>query len=118
MQRGLQAALLDDVLLVFLAREHDALFHAIFERDGIDYIERKSDDTPKLTPDGAEYLWDALRCARHYAKHYGDRYEKSILVALAKNLEFIFPIRYWRSQLMVLLTIVLVQYGPTIFPGK
>lgn len=80
--------------VVLMIIGYTALFHAIFECDGIDYVERKSDDTPKLTPDGEEYLWDVLRCARHYAQLYGDRYEKGTLAAMAKNLEFIFPIRH------------------------
>jgi hypothetical protein len=80
--------------IVLMIIGYTALFHAIFERDRVDYIEQKNDGTPKLTADGEAYHWDAVRCARYYAQHYADRYEKGLLVAMAHNLEFIFPIRH------------------------
>lgn len=80
--------------IVLMVIGYTALFHGIFERDGVDYAERREDGTPKLTGDGEPYHWDAVRGARYYAQHYADRYEPGMLTAMAKNLEFIFPIRH------------------------
>jgi len=79
--------------LVLMVIGVTALFHAIFEREGADYIERRTDNSPKLTKEGEPYHWDALRSARAYAQLRVGRYEGQFLVAAEKNIEFILPIR-------------------------
>lgn len=79
--------------LVLMIIGFTALFHAIFERDNIDYIERKTDGTPKKTKDGEPYHWDARYSANFYAQRYATNYTPSFLLAVEKNLEFILPLR-------------------------
>jgi hypothetical protein len=79
--------------LVLMIIGYTALFHAIFERDGVDYIERKNDRSPKLTKDGEPYHWDALHSARYYAQHYANRYDKHFLASVAENINLMLPIR-------------------------
>jgi hypothetical protein len=46
---------------------YTSLFHAIFERNGVDYWYKNSDGTPKII-DGDYYAWDISECLRHYYK--------------------------------------------------
>lgn len=80
--------------LVLIVIGYTALFHAIFERDRVDYIERRRDGSPKLTKAGEPYHWDALYSARYYEQHYAGSYEQGFLTAVAKNIELLLPIRH------------------------
>jgi hypothetical protein len=80
--------------LVLMIIGFTALFHACFERDGVDYIEYTKDGKPKLTKDGQPYHWDVLRSARVYVQQQIGMYDRAFLGAVEKNLEFVLPIRH------------------------
>jgi hypothetical protein len=79
------------IVLMFIA--YTALFHAIFERDGVDYKEYGSTGQPKNMADGKGMLWDAIRSARYYQSKYAMGASDSALTCIVKNLEFLKPIR-------------------------
>lgn len=63
---------------------HTALFHAIFERDNLDYWYKNTDGTPKLI-DGDRYVWDVSECLKI---HYGGQALPEV-----ENLKFFIKIR-------------------------
>ncbi len=52
--------------IVLMVIAYTALFHAVFERDGIDYTEQSSRKRGKLTRYGEPYLWDMVASAKRY----------------------------------------------------
>jgi hypothetical protein len=79
--------------IVLMIIAYTSLFHAIFERYKVDYVEYGTDGKPRKTKDGENFFWDAERSANYYATHYQTDANKKQLVAMAKNLEFMIPIR-------------------------
>lgn len=61
-----------------------ALFHAIFERNGIDYYCKNNDGTHKIV-DGDKYAWDITECVRYY---YGGE-----MSDVAESIKFFIKIR-------------------------
>ena len=78
------------VILIVIA--FTALFHAVFERDGIDYVAYDDKGIPKTTPQGL-MLWDLSNCADSYIKSYSRAYDADFLRAFRKNIELFIPIR-------------------------
>jgi len=70
--------------LVLMNIAFTALFHAIFEYKGIDYVYKNTDGMPKII-DGEEAAWELSECAKHYfqGKDCPER----------KNLEFLTKLR-------------------------
>lgn len=75
-----------DNYIVLMIIAFTALFHAIFERDGIDYIAYDKNGVAKTVDGGEKMLWDLLGCARFY--------EKNKPTPMLTNIEFIVPIRH------------------------
>lgn len=73
--------------IVLMVIAFTALLHAIFERDGVDYVERKNDGTAKTTGDGIAMLWDVLHCVNHY--------EQGKDTAMSANLKLLVKIRHY-----------------------
>jgi len=63
---------------------YSSLFHAVFERNGINYCYINSDGSPKMI-DGDRYAWDVSECVKQY---YGNQ-----VVPQAENLRFFINIR-------------------------
>jgi hypothetical protein len=74
-----------DTFIILMIIAYTALFHALCERDGEDYIEKKSDGTIKKTRTGEPLLWDALRAANHFSNYVSEPFKK--------NLEFMIQLR-------------------------
>jgi hypothetical protein len=70
--------------LVLMNIAYTALFHAIFENKGVDYIYINDDGTPKLK-DGEKAAWELSTCINHY---YGDTYCPE-----RENLKFLITLR-------------------------
>lgn len=82
--------------IVLMIIAYTALFHAIFERDGIDY--REKDDTGaarkiknKLGDENS--LWSAAESAKYYAKYNNKVYTEKELNGMVANIEFIIFLR-------------------------
>lgn len=52
--------------LMLMVTGWSALLHALFERDGVDYVHRNS-DSEAIIVDGDEKAWDLRECIRHRA---------------------------------------------------
>jgi hypothetical protein len=52
--------------LVLMNIAFTALFHAIFERDSVEYFYKNPDGTPQRIIDGEPASWELLTCANHY----------------------------------------------------
>ena len=78
------------IILMMIA--FTALFHAIFERDSVDYEEKLSDGSAKIR-NGFCMLWDAGYSAKYYAENYCFEANKVTLRSMAKNLEYFLPLR-------------------------
>lgn len=63
---------------------YTALFHGIFERNGVEYWYKHNDGTPKII-DGDKYAWDISECIKQY---YGSKIRPE-----AENLKFFINIR-------------------------
>jgi hypothetical protein len=72
--------------IVLMVIAYTSLFHAIFERDGVDYIARDKNGNPKTITGGGTMLWDVLGIEDHY--------EKGHLTPMAANLRLLVPIRH------------------------
>lgn len=70
--------------IVMMVIAFTSLFHATFERDGVDYVERDKDGNP-IVRGGNQMLWDGLHSAKYYAS--------SCDLPLVKNLELLIAIR-------------------------
>ena len=70
--------------IVLMIIAYTSLFHAVFERDGIDYVAYDRNNNPR-TVDGNKMLWDVDKCVRHY--------ENDRTTPLVKNIQFFLPIR-------------------------
>lgn len=51
--------------VVHMVIAYTALFHSIFERNGIEYWYKNDDGTPKII-DGDNYAWDISECVKYY----------------------------------------------------
>jgi hypothetical protein len=71
---------------------YTALFHAIFERDAVSYIEVHNDGTAKSVG-GLPMLWDCVHSSKFYAENHSTCHDRKAARAMAKNLEFFAPIR-------------------------
>jgi hypothetical protein len=78
------------IILMMIA--FTALFHAIYERDSVDYEEKTADGSSRIR-NGQTMFWDAKYAAHYYAETHCSRGDKRMLRAMAKNLEFFVPIR-------------------------
>ena len=52
--------------IVHMVIAYTSFFHALFEEQGKDYVERLADGTPKLTRTGQPWLWDLRHCVKEY----------------------------------------------------
>ena len=78
------------IILMMIA--FTALFHAIYERDGVDYEEKEANGSSKIRK-GFPMLWDARYSAQYYAENYCSEANKITLRSMAKNLEYFVPLR-------------------------
>ena len=70
--------------IVHMIIAYTALFHALFERNGIEYWYKHDDETPRII-DGDKYAWDISECIKHY---YGGRISPE-----SENIKFFVSIR-------------------------
>jgi len=80
------ASFKSDTYIVLMIIALTSLFHALCEREGIEYIEKKKDGTPKLTGSGDPLLFDALACAKKLTNY--------VTPPMIKNLEFMMGLRH------------------------
>jgi len=81
----------DYVVLMVIA--YTALFHAIFERDELDYAAYDSKGQLRLWREGETMLWDLSKSIKEYANRYSSKHETKWMRGVEKNIEFILPIR-------------------------
>ena len=79
------------VILMVIA--YTALFHAVFERDGTDYLEKDKDGVPRMVGKD-QALWDLNRSAIEYVRGRGNKYPTEFVKAMTTNVEFFMPIRH------------------------
>lgn len=75
--------------LVLMNIAFTALFHAIFERDNIDYYYKNPDGTPKRIIDGGPAVWELSTRADHYYKgaNNAERINLKFLTELRNKIE-------------------------------
>jgi hypothetical protein len=78
------------IMLMIVA--YTALFHALFERDGEEYIYRDASGSPKMR-DGETLYWDLARCLKHFSTKYAQNYNKLEAECIKSNLEMMIPVR-------------------------
>ena len=79
------------VILIVIALT--ALFHAVFERDEIEYVALNKQGVPKMV--GTDVmLWDVSQSVTEYVRLFGKRYPSEFLKAMTTNIEFFLPIRH------------------------
>ena len=66
-----------------------SLFHAIFERDNINYEERST----RVTFDSKPFLFDLTKCIKTYNNKYRKKHKKEFLEGLKINIDFLTPLR-------------------------
>jgi hypothetical protein len=79
--------------IILMVIAYTALFHAVFERDGIDYVARDNKGVPR-TVAGEMMLWDLMGSYSEYALRFGNKYDAGFLKAMKANLELVIPIRH------------------------
>ena len=75
--------------LVLMNIAYTALFHAIFERDQVEYYYKKPDGTPSRIIDGESASWELTTCADYYYKgaNTPERANLSFLTELRNKIE-------------------------------
>ena len=83
--------------LILMVVAFTALFHAVFEREGICYISTNASGANRKVA-GKDALWDALESAVYYAETYKALYladeNKIFLRCMIENLKLLVPIRH------------------------
>jgi len=79
--------------IVLMTIAYTSLFHAVFLKDGVDYIAYDKNGNPKLV-NGEPMLWDVVKCVEYYRENYNNKYGGNFLKAVSKNIEFFLPLRH------------------------
>lgn len=79
--------------IILMVIGYTALFHAVFERDGVDYLERDKNGLPRMVG-GGQALWDLNHSLTEYVGGHGSKYTTAYLKAMTTNVEFFLPIRH------------------------
>ena len=83
--------------LILMVVAFTALFHAVFEREGVSYISMNASGGRRKVA-GRDALWDALESANYYVKTYKSLYladeNKLFLSCMLENLKLLLPIRH------------------------
>jgi hypothetical protein len=79
--------------IVLMVIAFTSLLHAVFERDGIDYVARGKDGSAKLAGKD-EMLWELSQSISEYVRLYGTKYSTEVVRAMTTNIEFFLPIRH------------------------
>lgn len=79
--------------IVLMMIAYTSLFHAIFERDNVNYVFRKTDGSPR-TASGEEKLWDVGVCLAEYIKRRDATGDAKFFRALNANIGMFLPLRH------------------------
>ena len=83
-----------DNYVVLMMIAYTALFHAVFERDAVDYKVYDEATGHIKTVAGEPMLWEVKKGANYYREIYGGKYDPKEILAMVQNIEFLLPIRH------------------------
>jgi hypothetical protein len=107
--------------IVDLVIAYTALFHAIFEKRGVEYFHKKKDGTPKLI-DGQKMAWELTSCIKKYweANNTAEKANLELLIGLRNKIEHrslpeldLMVAGYCQSSLSNFEEILISEFGDT-----